>query len=62
MLDLAAAFTVAMAATRPEGVHGDDAHPAKLLTIQESGMTSGLNVIAGLSRVLPRFPLLQRMC
>jgi hypothetical protein len=38
MLYVAAAFTVAMAATRPESAHGDDAHPAGLLTIRNSGI------------------------
>lgn len=47
MLYLAAASAIAMAAPMPEGAHGNDAHPAELLTIQEGGMTSDTRSLQG---------------
>lgn len=47
MLYVAAAFAIAMAAPRPEGAHGDDAHAAELLTIQEGGMASDTRPLQG---------------
>jgi hypothetical protein len=41
VLHLAAAYTVAVAATKPESEHGDDAHTAELLTNQKSDMACG---------------------
>jgi hypothetical protein len=47
MLYLAAAFPVAMAATRPEGAHGKDAQAAELLAVQNGDMASATRPIPG---------------